>query len=488
MPNRSEAKQKQPSFYGQLEELLTEQLQAQPRNHQLRLKLIELYYETRRVDAFVREAEALAKLTPDKALSPEWQKTLSMGRMLAPHADLFHGEPGDRITFVGDAPGVAAPPPKYRRYGDEKRFTRYFEDLAKGFAEAWGDTAFQVKLDMELATMARRPSSLLHAKRLSQANGGAQIYIKREDVSPRDTHLIFSVVGQALLAQRLGKKTLVTGSTDGRRGVLTASIAARLGMDAVVFMPNETNTRQSSNLFRMWLLGANVQSTVNERTGQVEEARDAALDFWARNANDSMLITGLEGAPEPYPEMTREFAATIGRECQRQLRVAAKRSPDLMVARGGENADALGLFPAFLGERQTRMVCIEPIKEKEAQTAIEAASVVDPAKMPLSRHETKIAQTILEGLEYPSVTREHNWLKASGRVEYLKSTLEAAKKAIRDLSYYEGVIPAIRTAYALGWACQTATTMKPEQAVVVVMAEDVEKDIWDIGRLMGAPV
>lgn len=487
MANRSDAKEKQPSFYGQLEDLLTEQLAAQPRNHQLRLKLLELYYETRKVDAFLREAEALAALTPDKGLSPEWQKTLSMGRMLAPHAEIFHGEPGERITFVSAAPGTSAPAQKYRRYGDEKRFTRYFDDLSRGFKEAWADPAFQAKLDLELATMARRPSSLLHAKRLSQAIGGAQIYIKREDVSPRDTHLTFSVVGQALLAQRLGKKTLVTGTTDGRRGVLTASIAARLGMDAVVFMPSETNARQSSNLFRMWLLGANVQSTVNERTGQAEEARDAALEFWARNAGDAMLITGLEGAPEPYPQITREFAATIGRECQRQLRLMARRSPDLVVARGGENADALGLFPAFLGERQTRLVCVEPAKEKDAE-ATSVGLAIDPAKQPLSRTENKVAQTILEGLEYPSVTREHQWLKASGRVEYLKSTLELAKKAIRDLSYYEGIIPAIKTAYALGWACQTASSLKPEQAVVVVVAEDVEKDIWDIGRLMGAPV
>ncbi len=478
-----------PSFHDQLEGLLTEQLKAQPRNQAARLKLLELYYETQRAAPFLRAAQELADLTPNKAASPEWQKCASMGRMLVPEAPLFTTEGSDRIEFVGA--GFSAAPAQQtapvRRLGDDPRFTRHFEELARGFESVRSNPPFHAMLDMELTYLARRPSSLLHARRLSASLGGAQIYIKREDVSPRDTQLIISVVGQALLAQKLGRKTLVTSTIDGRRGVVTASIAARLGMEAIVFMDSDKSARHTSNVFRMWLRGADVMATTDERSGEVQEAREAALKYWARNPAQSLMIFGLEGAPEPYPLMAREFTSTIGRECLRQVRIAAKRAPDLVVTRGGSNADALGLFPPMIAEKQIRLVCVEPLHEhKEAES--DSAAPLDPNRQHLSADKHKVAQSIMEGMEYPSVVREHRWLRETGRVEYVKASLEAAKKAIRDLSYFEGITPAIETAHALGWACQAAAAMQPEQAVVLMMAEDAEKDIWDIGRLMGAPM
>jgi len=359
--------------------------------------------------------------------------------------------------------------------------------LATDFKKAWADQGFQGRLDLELACMARRPSAMIHARRLSEARRGAQIYLKREDVSPRDTHLIITVVGQALLAQRLGRRTLVTASSDGRRGVITASIAARLGLKAVVFMDAEASALHSANAFRIWLLGADLRPPAKTGAGRSEEAREAALQFWARDPDHALMIVGLEGAPQPYPAILREFTATIGRECQRQLRMMAKRSPDLLVARGGNNADALGLFPPFLGDVHTRLVCVEPAPPGAASPS-PGARTLDPVKQPLSRSEQKVAQTILEGLEYPSVVREHAWFQASGRVEYVKASEEQAKKAIRDLASYEGIVPAIETAHALGWACDAAAAMPSDQAVAVVIAEDVDKSIWDVGRLMGAPL
>lgn len=477
-----------PSFHDQLEGLLNEQLKAQPRNVAVRLKLLELYYETQRPVLFLRAAQELSDLTPNKAASPEWQKCASMGRMLLPEAPLFTAAGSDRIEFVGASgsgatSGTTQSAP-VRRLGDDPRFTRHFEELAKGFEAARTNPPFEALLDMELTYLARRPSSLLYARRLSAMLGGAQIYIKREDLSPRDTQLIISVVGQALLAQRLGRKTLVTSTLDGRRGVVTASIAARLGMESVVFMDGSKTARHTSNMFRMWLRGAEVLAGTDERGGEVHEVRDAALSYWARHPAQSLMIFGLEGAPEPYPLMAREFAATIGRECLRQVRLAARRAPDLVVARGGDNADALGLFPPMIGESGIRLVCVEP--EPEARD-VDPAKPMDPSRQ-LTPDKHRTAQSILEGMEYPSVVREHRWLRETGRIEYVKASLELAKKAIRDLSFYEGITPAIETAHALGWACQMAAKMKPEQAVVVMMAEDSEKDIWDIGRLMGAPM
>jgi tryptophan synthase beta chain len=476
-----------PSFHDQLEGLLTEQLKAQPRNQAARLKLLELYYETQRAAQYLRAAQELSDLTPNKAASPEWQKCASMGRMLLPEAPLFTTQGSDRIEFVGagfDQAPVQQHTAAERRLGDDVRFSKHFADLARGFEAVRSDTQFQATLDMELTYLARRPSSLLHARRLSASLGGAQIYIKREDVSPRDTQLIISVVGQALLAQKLGRKTLVTSTIDGRRGVVTASIAARLGMKATVFMDADNSARQTSNVFRMWLRGADVQPTAVER-GEAEDAREAALKYWARNPTQSLMVFGLEGAPEPYPLMAREFASSIGRECLRQVRVAARRAPDLVVARGGNNADALGLFPPMIGEKQIRLACVEPLRER-GQTDV--AETLDPTKQQLPPEKHKVAQSILEGTEYPSVVREHRWLRETGRIEYATASLDAAKKAIRDLSYFEGITPAIETAHALGWACQAAAAMQPDQVVVLMMVEDAEKDIWDIGRLMGAPM
>ena len=475
------------SFHDQLEGLLTEQLKTQPYNLAVRLKLLELYYETQRATPFLQAAQALAALIPNKAASPEWQKCASMGRMLLPEAPLFTTQGSDRIEFVGAgfAPAPAQNMAPVRRLGDDVRFTRHFEELAKGFESVRANTQFQAMLDMELTYLARRPSSLLHARRLSASLGGAQIYLKREDVSPRDTQLIISVVGQALLAQKLGRKTLVTSTVDGRRGAVTASIAARLGLQAVVFMDDDKSARHAANVFRMWLRGAEVLPTHDERSGEVQDAREAALKYWARNPADSMMIFGLDAAPEPYPSMAREFASTIGRECLRQVRLAARRPPDLVVARGGDNADALGLFPPMVAEQAIRLVCVEPLHEAGQG---DAAAPLDPARQQLSPDKHRMAQSILEGMEYPSVVREHRWLRETGRVEYVKATLESAKKAIRDLNYFEGITPAIETAHALGWTCQAAAAMKPDQAVVLMIAEDAEKDIWEIGRLMGAPM
>ena len=469
-----------PSFHQQLENLLREQLHSQPRNHAARLKLLELYYETRRAGPFLAVAQELAELIPDKAASTEWQKCASLGRMLLPESSLFSSEGSDRIEFVGAGYEAAPPPAQIRRLGDDERFAPLFKSLGQDFEAVRADAAFQARLDLELTYLARRPSALLHARRLSEQLGGAQIYIKREDTSPRDTHLIISVVGQALLAQRLGRKTLVTSTIDGRRGVVTASIAARLGLEAVIFMDGGPatlqNARHATNLFRMRLLGGQVMPCGNQ------DGREAALQYWARNAERALMIFGLEGAPAPYPLMAREFAATIGRECQRQLRLAARRPADLIVARGGNNADAFGLFLPALAEPNTRLVCVEPPREAAGEAS------ADPTRQQMNPREHKLAQTILEGMEYPSVVREHRWLRETGRVEYLPASREQARQAIRDLSLREGLTPALETAYALGWACEAAAALPQDHAVVVMMAEDADKDFWDIGRIMGVPL
>jgi len=333
---------------------------------------------------------------------------------------------------------------------------------------------------------ARRPSSLLHAKRLSDELKGAQIFLKREDLSPSGTHLTIAVVATALLARRLGRKMLVTGTTDGRRGVIMSAIAARLGLESVVYMDADEIHRQSSNVFSLWLMGANLQS-VDASSLRNADVREAALEHWGKNPKDTLLVIGLDAAPPPYPLMAREFTAAIGRETKRQVMAATRRLPDVVVARGGVNADALGFFPPFLANHETRLVCVTPRAATAASMNVKGSDGWDPSRIPMTTDEKRVARSIMEAMEYPGVTREHAWLRSSGRVEDFDMPEEAAKQAIQRLGQREGIIPALETAHALAWACQAAQAMRPDQSIVVMMAEDANKDLWDIGRKMGVP-
>ena len=471
-------------FYRDLERLLLEQLKADARQHYVRLKLLEMYFETRRIDEFMKQALLLQSLQRDPR-AVEWQKCVSMGMVLKPGDPMFSQAPRDTVEFVETRESATAPKgAPVRRFGDEARRARLFDQLAQDYESARSDPGFLEALDRELMAAARRPSSLLHAVRLSSELRGAQVYLKREDLSPADTHLTISVVGTGLLAKRLGRRTLVTGTTDGRRGVITAAVAARLGLEAVVFMDAEEIHRQSGNVFRLWLMGAKVES-VDSRSLRNRDVREAALDFWGRNARDTLMVIGLDAAPQPYPMMAREFTAAIGRETKRQVLAATRRLPDVMVARGGNNADALGFFPPFLSAPDTRLICVEPLPPP-ARPAV-PGDPWDPTKIPLTDKEQRVARTILEGLEYPGVTREHAWLKASGRVEYVTTGEDQAKSAIQRLSHREGIIPALETAHALATACHVAQTLRSDQSVILMMAEDASKDLWDIGRKLGVP-
>lgn len=476
------------AFYEDLEKLLQQQLKQQPHLLDLRLKLAELYYETRRVEEFVRGARQMRNYVSNPGKSEEWRKVTSMGRMLAPAESMFNEAPGDSIPFIAST--AAAQKAAYSRIGDEERFKKHLQLLADSYEEIRKDPRFVSELDMELMQTAGHPSSLQPARRLSQHIGGAQIFLKREDLGARVATLTSAVVGQAPLAKRMGKKTLVAASGNGRSGVLIASIAARLGLDAVIYMDAEQKRLQASNVFRMWLMGANVTEADLKRY-KTADLRNAAFDHWASNARDCFLVMGLDAAPHPYPMMTLEFASVVGRECRRQLNLQTRKIPDLLVARAGNNADAIGFFPPFLKASATRLVCVEgadTFEDDSSRSRRSAAANFSPLDQPLTMQERQQAAVIMEGMDYPRVTREHAWLKASGRVEYVRTTPAAAKRAISDLSRHEGIITAIQTAYAMAWACQAAKEMSREQTIVVLLAENVDKNIWEIGKAMGVPL
>ncbi len=475
------------TFYDDLEKLLEQQISKQPNLMNLRLRLAELYYETRRTEDFLRQARQMRALIKGSVNVEEWRKVVSMGRMIADHDPMFsEAAIGATIEFI--APRAVAAKASYTRIGDDERFRKPLQELSEGYTEIRKDPRFINELDFELIQTAGHPSSLQHARRLSQHLGGAQIYLKREDLPTQPSHMTAAVVGQALLARRMGKKTLVASSPNGRSGALIASVAARLGLKALIYMDAEQMQLQSSNVFRMMMMGTHVTAPDNSRH-KSPDIRRAAWDHWGDHPGECFLVMGLDAAPHPYPMMTLEFASATGRECQRQLYSINKKIPDLLVARAGDNADAIGFFPPFLKALKTRLVCVDaPDHLDNVAGGLSSKDDSTSHANPLTLQEQQLANVIMEGMDYPRVKREHNWLKASGRVEYVKTTATAARQAINNLSLYEGIIPAIQTSYALAWAFQEAAKLTPEQSVVIMMTEKVDKNIWQVGKALGVPL
>jgi tryptophan synthase beta chain len=448
------------------EQQLLQALQDDPADQSARVRLLEVYFEERREADFLREATIYRNSLKGNLDSADWKLVQSIGLTLFPGSPVFR---------------EAAEEP-YRRLGEDARATPHFKALAAAYERLRGDAGFLNDLDRELLFVADRPTPLLHLRRLSEHFGGAQVYLKREDLSAPGTHLRIHVVGQALLAQRLGRKTLVTGTTYGQRGVVMAETAARLGLAAVVYMDSEHIAREPANAFRMWLLGAELQGTdVSRLPGG--DIRVAALHHWLRSPGDTMLVMGLDWGPAPYPLMAREFSAVIGREARRQVLAQAKRPPELVVARAGNTADAIGVFQPFLDEGRCRLACVEGRKDLPG-----AAGEAADTGQALSERQRRLSDALLEGMEYLSVQREHAWLRETGRVEYHQGEPEAARNVITLMSRLEGMIPPIDTAHAIAWACSEARGMPKGHSVVVALCERAEKDILRIGRSMGVPL
>ena len=471
-------------FYQELELLLKKQLEENPGLDDVRVKLLELYFEQHRGEDFVRAARTYHRLLGSRE-ARDWPRIASMGRMLVPGEALFSSQDSDRVEFVGLPGGATAAPARVQRFGEDERHAPLFQRLAGEYSKVRQDARFLADLERLLVTLpSRRPTPLVQARRLTEHVGGAQIYLKREDMTEENPHLTVAVLGQALLALRLGCKTIVTGTHDGRRGVVAAGVAARLGLQALVFMDDSQAERASANVLYMELLGAKVEK-VKVSHFRNRDVREAALDYWGKHPADAFLLMGLDAAPPPYPVMTQEFTAAIGRELRRQLAQPGKTLPALIATRGSQTADALGLFPAFFADTRTRLVCVEPQAQAEPDSVKAGkADLFNQTGMPLSNQEKKVAQGILDRLEYPSVSREHALLQASGRVEYVESPRSQARVALQEFARLEGIVAPVGTAHVLACVMAEARKLKPEQAVVAMMAEEIDSTGWEVRRLV----
>ncbi|MDZ7735747.1 MAG: tryptophan synthase subunit beta [Gammaproteobacteria bacterium] len=370
------------------------------------------------------------------------------------------------------------------------------EELEQAYERYLKDPEFIAELNDELRDFVGRPSPLYHARRWSDKLGGAQIYLKREDLNHTGAHKVNNTVGQALLAYRMGKKRVIAETGAGQHGVATATIAARYGMECVVYMGSEDVRRQSINVYRMRLLGADVVP-VEAGSKTLKDALNEAMRDWVTNVDTTFYIIGTVAGPHPYPAMVRDFQSIIGRETREQSLEKLGKLPDVLVACVGGGSNAIGLFYPFLQDQAVKMYGVEAGGEgiasghHAAPLAAGRPGVLHGNRTYLMEDEHgQIIEThsVSAGLDYPGVGPEHAWLKDSGRAEYVTADDAEALAAFHELTRTEGIMPALETAHALAYAAKLAPAMDRDKVIVINLSGRGDKDIHTVAAHEGISI
>jgi tryptophan synthase beta chain len=411
----------------------------------------------------------------------------------------FHRQPPDRnrktiamLTYQQpDARGHFGP------YGGTfvaETLIHALDELKEAYAVAQADPAFMAEYRSELAHFVGRPSPIYHAARMSRELGGAQIYLKREDLNHTGAHKINNTIGQALLARRMGKPRVIAETGAGQHGVATATICARYGMECVVYMGSEDIKRQSPNVYRMHLLGAKVVP-VESGSKTLKDALNEALRDWVTNVENTFYIIGTVAGPHPYPAMVRDFQRVIGDECLVQMPAMMGRQPDAVIACVGGGSNAMGIFYPYIEHEKTRLIGVEAAGQGIA-TGKHAASLTAGTPGVLHGNRTYLLQdangqitethSVSAGLDYPGVGPEHAYLKDIGRAEYVSITDDDAMKAFHHLCRTEGIIPALESAHAVAQAMKMAPSMRSDQHLLVNLSGRGDKDIGTVADISGA--
>ena len=367
-------------------------------------------------------------------------------------------------------------------------------ELEKAYARARRDRAFQSRLQGLLKDYAGRPTPLFFAERLTEHAGGARIYLKREDLCHTGAHKINNVLGQALLAQQMGKPRVIAETGAGQHGVATATAAALLGQECEVYMGSEDVERQSLNVFRMRLLGARVRP-VETGSRTLKDAINEALRDWVTNVRNTYYLLGSALGPHPYPMMVRDFHAVIGRETRRQVQATLGRLPDVLVACVGGGSNAIGLFHPFIGASGTRIVGVEPGghgiasgQHGASMTAGHVGVLHGCMSYVLQSDDGQIAtaHSISAGLDYPGVGPEHAYYRDAGRFEFVSVTDEEALEGFQMLARLEGIMPALESAHAVAHAVRLAKQLPSSKTIVVGLSGRGDKDVQVVAKALGS--
>ncbi len=370
------------------------------------------------------------------------------------------------------------------------------DELEASYKKLSADASFQAEFDKDLAHYVGRPSPLYFAERWSEQLGGARIFLKREDLNHTGAHKVNNTIGQALLAKYSGKKRVIAETGAGQHGVATATVAARLGMECQVFMGEDDVKRQSLNVYRMKLLGAEVIS-VTSGSKTLKDAMNEAMRDWVTNVDDTFYIIGTVAGPHPYPMLVRDFQSVIGREARAQCLEQTGQLPDALVACVGGGSNAIGLFHPFLEDTTVKMYGVEAGGDGVA-TGRHAAPLCAGEPGILHGNKTYLmhdkngqiihTHSVSAGLDYPGVGPEHSWLKDIGRVNYVAINDDEALAAFRQLTKVEGIMPALESSHAVAYVNKLAPTMDKDQVIIINLSGRGDKDIHTVAALDGISV
>jgi tryptophan synthase beta chain len=367
------------------------------------------------------------------------------------------------------------------------------DELTLAYSKCREDPEFQRELAYELDHYVGRPSPIYHAKRLSEKFGGAQIYLKREDLNHTGAHKVNNTVGQAMVARYMKKPRVIAETGAGQHGVATATVAARYGMECVVYMGVDDVARQAQNVYRMKLLGAKVVP-VESGSRTLKDALNEAMRDWVTNVENTFYIIGTVAGPHPYPMMVRDFNSVVGKECVVQMPELAGRQPDAVLACVGGGSNAMGIFYSYVPQENVKLIGVEA-GGLGLETGKHAASLSAGTPGVLHGNRTYLMQdangqiqdthSISAGLDYPGVGPEHSWLKDSGRAQYVAVTDNEALEAFHALCRYEGIIPALESSHAVAYAMKIAPTMRRDQILLVNLSGRGDKDMHTVSKASG---
>ena len=368
------------------------------------------------------------------------------------------------------------------------------DELREMYERYRHDPEFLAEFEHDLKYFVGRPSPIYHAKRLSEHFGGAQIYLKREDLNHTGAHKVNNCIGQALLAKRMGKPRIIAETGAGQHGVATATVAARMGLECVVYMGSEDVKRQAPNVYRMKLLGATVVP-VESGSKTLKDALNEAMRDWVTNIENTFYIIGTVAGPHPYPMMVRDFQSIIGREARQQMPELIGRQPDAVIACVGGGSNAMGIFYPYIDDTDVRLIGVEAAgfgmdtgKHAAPLTANSPVGVLHGNRTYLMQDaDGQIIEThsISAGLDYPGVGPEHAWLKDIHRADYVAVTDDEAMQAFHTLCRMEGIIPALESSHALAYAAKLAPTMTKDKVLLVNLSGRGDKDINTVAKLSG---
>jgi tryptophan synthase beta chain len=366
-------------------------------------------------------------------------------------------------------------------------------ELREAYAAARSDPDFRAEFEYELKHYVGRPSPIYHARRWSSVLGGAQIFLKREDLNHTGAHKINNCIGQGLLARRMGKPRVIAETGAGQHGVATATVAARYGMDCVVYMGSEDIKRQAANVYRMKLLGAAVVP-VESGSKTLKDALNEAMRDWVSNIGDTFYIIGTVAGPHPYPMMVRDFQSVIGEECKGQMPELVGRQPDAVIACVGGGSNAMGIFYPYIPFAGVKLIGVEAAghgldsgKHSASLTAGRSGVLHGNRTYLLQDENGQVSEThsVSAGLDYPGVGPEHAWLKDTARAEYVTITDAEALQAFHDLCHFEGIIPALESSHALAYAAKLAPTLEKSRILLVNLSGRGDKDMHTVAEKSG---